>query len=57
MFSSACSSITPIIRRFAEHGGFRTRAAAELAAPSLKRPGSETLHKTGNALIEQKISA
>jgi hypothetical protein len=37
-------------------GGFRT-PAAEYAAPSLKRPASETLHKTGKSQIENNNTA
>ena len=36
-------------------GGFRTPAAG-LAAPSLKRPASETLHKSGNTHTQQRLS-
>src|SRR6516162_5437722 len=43
---SACGSAIPSLSAVSSLGGFRT-PAAELAAPALKRPASETLHNSG----------
>src|SRR6516164_6095425 len=43
---SACGSAIPSLSPVSSLGGFRT-PAAELAAPALKRPASETLHNSG----------